>query len=75
MWFSGAARMFGRSAARCSRSADGRPAFTFKVTGLAYEMLRELPGPLQAIIDPLKPGQITQPVQADASTVMLLMVC
>ena len=24
--------------------ADGKPAFTFKVSGLAYEMLRELPG-------------------------------
>ncbi len=37
--------------------------------------LNELPGPLQAIIDPMKPGQVTQPLQADAATVMVLMVC
>lgn len=37
--------------------------------------LRELPGPLQVLIDPMKPGQITQPLQADAGTAMVLMVC
>ncbi len=38
-------------------------------------LLRELPGPLQVIVDPLKPGQITQAMQADAGSAMILMVC
>jgi peptidyl-prolyl cis-trans isomerase SurA len=46
-----------------------------RANNLGKVLLRELPGPLQAIVDPLKPGQITQPVQADAGTVMVLMVC
>jgi peptidyl-prolyl cis-trans isomerase SurA len=38
-------------------------------------LLRELPGPLQTIIEPMRPGQMTQPLQPDAGSVMVLMVC
>lgn len=46
-----------------------------RANNLGFVQLRDLPGPLQAIIDPMEPGQITQPLQADAGTVMVLMVC
>ena len=39
--------MFGKLAAKCSRSAAGRlkkGGVTFKVTDIAYEMLRDQPG-------------------------------
>ena len=37
--------------------------------------ITELPGPLRAMVDPLKPGQAIAAVQVDAGTVMTLMVC
>jgi peptidyl-prolyl cis-trans isomerase SurA len=37
--------------------------------------ITELPGPLRAMVEPLKPGQAIPAVQADAGTVMALMVC
>jgi peptidyl-prolyl cis-trans isomerase SurA len=46
-----------------------------RANDLGKLQLRELPGPLQTIIDPMKPGQITQPLQADPGAAMMLMVC
>jgi len=46
-----------------------------RANNLGKMQLRELPGPLQTIIDPMKPGQTTQPLQADPGTAMVLMVC
>ena len=46
-----------------------------RANNLGKMLLRELPGPLQVLIEQMKPGQITQPLQADAGSVMVLMVC
>ncbi|MGQ0677736.1 MAG: peptidylprolyl isomerase [Rhodospirillales bacterium] len=46
-----------------------------RANNLGMMQLRELPGPLQTIIEPMKPGQITQPLQVDVGTIMVVMVC
>ena len=69
--------------AAASQGAKGCDAFDAAIkelprgrsNNLGKMALNELPGPLQIIIEPMKPGQVTQPIQADAVTVMVLMVC
>jgi len=37
--------------------------------------INELPGPLRAMVEPLKAGEAIQAVQADAGTIMSMMIC